>query len=91
MTPLSLPPTSCANLLRKWARDVAIEVRDAIRETGLLYALLLDGDDVHYEPIGRLVPVDWTLVGVYDEEASITDIADDLALMSDREPIGAPA
>jgi len=91
---ISLPTTRCAKLLRKWARDVAIEVRDAIRERNAGYGshvLWVNGDEVHYEPSGSDAPVGWKLVGVYDVAASISDIADDIELVASREPMHASA
>lgn len=91
---IRIPRTSCATLQRRWASDVALEVRDAIRHSGELHALFVKGMHVHYEPVRTqdvMATIGWQLVGVYDDEASVSDIADDLELMTEREPIHAVA
>jgi hypothetical protein len=86
---IAVPSTRCTDLRRKWARDVALEVRDAIRNLGAAHAIFSHGDDVHYRPIPVLVPVSWMLVGVYDEDACLSDIADDVMAATEREPMHA--
>jgi len=88
---IAVPSTRCADLRRKWARDVALEVRDAIRNHGVMYAIFSHGDDVHYRPIPVMAPWSWALVGVYDGDACVSDIADDVMAATEREPMHASA
>ena len=88
---IRFPSTSSEKLRRDWARQVAMEVRDAIREWDLPYAIYGCGRDVHYEPAGTEPPKGWFLLGVYDIEADITMIADDVMLLFEREPTHAIA
>jgi hypothetical protein len=91
---ISLPRTRNQDLRRRWACGIALEVRDAIRDTNLPFAVFLKGEEVHYESHPRaydLTASGWTLVGIYDEGATLTHIADDVELVTEREPMHAAA
>ena len=92
MTPVvTVPPTRCAERLRRWAREIALIVMDRIRKGQGTHGIWAFGRDVYFGPISQGIPQRATLIGVYNDRASLRAMTDDIEAILTTEPIHAVA